>query len=307
MEMIKLNRNKELLTGIKGTVLFNEPLRNHTTLRIGGPADILVIPKDLDDIKYCIAYAQERRMPLYFIGNGSKLLISDKGLQGIVLKIAGTLDSVEVSGERIIAGAGCSLSKLIQIALQYNLAGIEFAAGIPGTLGGAIAMNAGTYLGSISDVIISVAAMDPLNGSLHLLARDDCCFGYRHSIFLKKRLIIIKSEMKMKKGDQKDIREKINELIEKRKKTQPLDMPNAGSIFKNPPGASAGKLIEMAGLKGVKRGGAQISEVHANFIVNLGNAKAEDVIFLIRLAQEKVKEKFNIALEPEILLMGDFE
>ena len=302
-----MNQNKELLERIKGTVLFNEPLRNHTTFNIGGPADILIIPGDLDDIKYSVIYAEERKIPLYVIGNGSKLLVSDKGIRGIVLKIAKTLDNIEILGERIVAGAGCSLSKLVQIALQHSLSGIEFAAGIPGTLGGAIVMNAGTYLGSMSDIISNVTVMDPLNGSLYTLTRDECNFGYRKSIFLEKRLIVLKAEVKMKKRCKKNIKEKVSELIEKRMRTQPLNTPNAGSIFKNPPGVSAGKLIEMVGLKGFRKGDAQISEIHANFIVNLGNAKARDVMFLMRLAQEEVKKRFNVTLEPEIILLGEFE
>jgi len=301
-----MNHNEELLRKIKGKVLFNEHMRNHTTFKIGGPADILMVPKDLADIKFCITYAKERRIPLYVIGNGSKLLVSDNGIRGIVIKIAKTLDCIEVSGERITAGAGCSISELIKIATQHYLSGIEFAAGIPGTLGGAIAMNAGTYLGSMSDIVSKVTVMDLLNGSLHILAKDDCSFGYRKSIFLENGLIILKAELNMKKGNQNEIKEKINRLHKKRKRTQPLEKHNAGSIFKNTANVSAGKLIDAAGLKGFRIGDAQISEKHANFIVNLEKARAWDVLELMKIIQKKVKSKYGTTLIPELKQIGDF-
>lgn len=300
-------KRHDLLMKIKGEVLFNEPMQDHTTFRVGGPADILIVPKELDDIKCSITYAREKGVPLNVIGNGSKILVSDKGIRGIVIKIANTLDDVEVSGERIIAEAGCPLSKLIKIATRNNLSGIEFATGIPGTLGGALATNAGTHVGSISEIVKSVTIMDPANGSLRILTKDDCRFGYRESIFRQKKLIILKVEMKMKRSDQKAIEEKINGLREMRKRTQPTDKHSAGSIFKNPSGISAGKLVDVAGIKGLLKGDAQISQMHGNFIVNLEKAKASDVIFLIELAQEKVKEKTDIELKPEIIFMGDFE
>lgn len=283
-------------------------MRNHTTFSVGGLADILIIPKDLNDIRYSIIYASEAGIPLHFIGNGSKILVSDNGIRGVVVKIAKTLDNVEVSGERLIAGAGCLLSKIIEIATYKNLSGIEFAAGIPGTLGGAITMNAGTYLGSMSDVVNNVTAID-LHHPLRTfrLRADECRFRYRRSIFLKNKIIIIKAEMKMKRSNQKEIKAKINELLNRRKRTQPIDKNSAGCVFKNPPRFSAGKLIDMTGLKGFRKGNAKISETHANFIINLGDATASDIMFLIKLAQKKVKEKYNITLEPEIILMGSFE
>jgi UDP-N-acetylmuramate dehydrogenase len=303
--------NNELcapLDKIKGRILFHEPMRNHTTFSIGGLAEILIIPKDLNDIRYSIIYASEAGIPLHFIGNGSKILVSDNGIRGVVVRIAKTLDNVEVSGNRLIAGAGCLLSKIIKIAACKNLSGIEFAAGIPGTLGGAITMNAGTYLGSMSDVVSNVTVID-LHHPLRtvVLRAHECRFGYRTSTFLKNKIIILKAEMKMKRSNQKEIKAKINELLSRRKRTQPIDKNSAGCVFKNPPRVSAGKLIDMTGLKGFRKGNAKISETHANFIINLGDATASDVMFLIELAQEKVKEKYNITLEPEIILMGSFE
>jgi UDP-N-acetylmuramate dehydrogenase len=300
-------KRRDLLMKIKGEVLFSEPMRDHTTFRVGGPADILIIPKDLDDIKYSITYAKEKGIPLSVIGNGSKLLVSDKGIRGIVIKIASTLDNVGVSGERMIAEAGCPLSELIKIATRNNLSGIEFATGIPGTLGGAIATNAGTHEGSMSAIVKSVTVMDPVNGLLRIFTKDDCRFGYRESVFGQKRLIILKAEMKMKRSAQKEIEKKISELREMRKRTQPTNKCSAGSIFKNPSGISAGKLVDAAGIKGCRKGDAQISHTHGNFIVNLGRAKASDVTFLMKLAQEKVEEKTGVELKPEIVFLGDFE
>jgi UDP-N-acetylmuramate dehydrogenase len=303
----KMRSEMELLKKIKGKVLFDVTMRNHTTFHIGGPADILVVPKDLDDIKYSVTYAKKERIPLHVIGNGSKILVSDKGIRGIVIKIAKTLDDAKVSGELIAAGAGCSLSKLIRIATDNNLSGIEFTAGIPGTLGGAIAMNAGTYLGSMSDITERVTVLNPTDGSQSVLSKDDCHFGYRESAFQKKRLVILEVEMRLKKSDHKEIEEKIIGLLERRKTTQPPEKHSAGCIFKNPSAMPAGKLIDTVGLKGSRKGDAKIPEVHGNFIVNLGKAKAIDVFFLMGLAQEKVKESFGIKLQPEIILMGNFE
>lgn len=302
-----MRHKKELLEKIKGKVLFNEPMRNHTTFHIGGPAGILIVPKDLDDIKNSIAYCKKERLPLHVIGNGSKILVSDKGIPGMVIKIAKTLDDVEVSGERIIAGAGTYLSKLVKIATHNNLSGIEFAAGIPGTLGGAITMNAGTYLGSMSDITERVVVLNPMDGSQSVLSKDGCHFGYRESVFQKKRLVILEIEMRLKKSDHKRIKEKAIGLLERRKRTQPPEKHSAGCIFKNPSATPAGKLIDDIGLKGFRKGDAKIPEVHANFIVNLGKANASDVFFLMRLSQEKVKESFGITLQPEIILMGNFE
>lgn len=301
-----MNREKEILRKIKGRVSFRAPMRNHTTFHIGGPADILVVPKDVDDIKYGITYAKEEEIPVYSIGNGSKILVTDKGIRGMVIKIAKTLDSVEVSGERIVAGAGCPLSRLIKIATRNSLSGIEFATGIPGTLGGAVAMNAGTYLGAMSDIVKSVAVVDTLDNSLCILSKDDCCFGYRKSIFHERKMIITKVELEMKKEHEKKIKQKIEELVERRKRTQPLNERNAGCVFRNPPTISAGKLIETVGLKGFRIGDAEISRIHANFIVNLGKTWAEDVYALMRLAQNKVKAKYGIDLIPELRIIGEW-
>lgn len=302
-----MNETNKLLERIGGKVLFDEPLLNHTSFHIGGPADILVMPQSMDDICLSINCAKEKCSPFYFIGNGSKLLVSDDGIRGIVIKIGHGLDYVKISGERIVSGAGTTISKLIKTATQNNLSGLEFASGIPGTLGGAVSMNAGANLGSISDIIKRVKVLDLEDGSQRVMSRDLCNFGYRESVFQRRRYVILEVEMRLRKSIDKVIREKVLMFLEQRKIAQPPEKYCAGSIFKNPSLLSAGKLIDGVGLKGLRKGGAKISEVHANFIVNMGNAKASDVIFLIRLAQQKVKDAFDIELQPEIICIGNFE
>ena len=211
------NKN-ELLKRINGCVFFDEPMLNHTTFHIGGPADIFVIPQNLDDIKYCILFAKEKSIPLYFVGNGSKLLVSDYGIRGMVIKIGKKMDHIKVSGDRIIAGAGVSISKIIRIAKRHDLSGIEFAFGIPGTLGGAVVMNAGTHLGSISEIVERVIVLNPTDGLQTTLSKDDCCFGYRDSVFQKNRLAILEVELKLRKGVIKAIEESLLKLLEKRER-----------------------------------------------------------------------------------------
>jgi UDP-N-acetylmuramate dehydrogenase len=293
-----------LLGKIKGKILLGEPMRKHTSLLIGGPVDVMIIPKDVEDITYATKYAEEKGLPIYVIGNGSKLLVADHGIHGIIIKIANTLDELAVIEESIIAGAGCFLSKLIRIAIKYNLSGIEFAAGIPGTLGGAITMNAGTYLGSMNDVVEEVTAMDIPSCSIRVLSNEECHFGFRKSLFQETKFIILQAKLRLRKGNPDEIKKRIDELVQKRKRTQPLNVPNAGCIFMNPPGISAGELIDRLGLKGFQVGGAQISKVHANFIVNSGSATASDVLRLIQTTLERVQNIFGIKLEPEIRILG---
>lgn len=290
---------------MKGEVLFNEPMFRHTTFRIGGPADILVIPEDLEDIEHVLNYAKEKKITVTVIGNGSKILVSDGGIRGIVIKMAGTLDHVRFDGKHVNAGSGLMLPKLLTLTLERGLSGLEFSAGIPGTVGGATVMNAGTHIGSMSDIIEAVTIMDMPNCSIRVLSKYHCGFGYRKSVFQKKKIIVLGVLLQLKKNSPENIKEKVNMLIRKRLNTQPLSLPSAGSVFKNPPGFYAGKLIEDAGLKGFRIGDAQISTVHANFIVNLGKAIAKDVVKLIKIIQRRVKEKYGITLIPEILFIGE--
>jgi UDP-N-acetylmuramate dehydrogenase len=290
---------------VKGKLRFKEPMKHHTSLQTGGQADVLFIPEDTNDVSRVIEYANKRNIPLHIVGNGTKLLVSDQGIQGIIIKIANTLDDLNVLGERIIAEAGTPLAKTVAIATKLGLCGLEFAAGIPGTVGGAIVMNAGTYLGSMSDVVSNVTAFDS-SGLLHVLTNKECGFDYRKSVFQQNNMIVLKAELSLRRGKPEEIRRNIDELMKKRKQSQPLDKPNAGCTFRNPDGVSAGKLIADVGLKGVRIGDAQISKVHANFIINLGNAKANDVLTLIKMAQKRVKGKHELQLIPEIRIIGEW-
>jgi UDP-N-acetylmuramate dehydrogenase len=290
---------------VKGKLRFKEPMKYHTSLQTGGPADVFFVPEDAEDVSRVIKYANKRNIPLHIVGNGTKLLVSDRGIRGIVIKIANTIDNLNVLDERIIAEAGTPLAKAFAITTKLGLCGLEFAAGIPGAVGGAIAMNAGTYLGSMSDVVSSVTAIN-LSASLHILTNKECGFDYRKSIFQQGNMIVLKAEISLRKGNLKEIRKKIDELTKKRKLSQPLDKPNAGCTFRDPNGVSAGKLIDDVDLKGARIGDAQISKVHANFIINLGNAKAKDILSLIKIAQERVKAKYGLQLIPEIRIIGEW-
>jgi UDP-N-acetylmuramate dehydrogenase len=293
------------LEKIKGVILINEPMQNHTYLRIGGQADIMVIPRNVEDIVHVIAYAEEKGLHLCVVGDGSKLLVDDSGIRGIVIKIANTFNDVAVVGESVIAGAGCMLSRLLKTSREHALGGLEFATGIPGTVGGAIVMNAGTHIGSMCDVVDKVTVMTISDRSIKELSNEECHFGIRASVFQDSHFIVLQAKLNLKKGNPNEIDEKITALVEKRKKSQPLNLPSAGCIFKNPLGKSTGELVDKLGLKGLVIGHAQISKVHANFIVNVGGAKAQDVLGLMQIMQERVQDTFGIKLEPEIRILGN--
>lgn len=288
--------------GFTGRLSFDEPMCQHTTFGIGGRAKYLLVPKNLGDLKIFVAWSKRLHFPIYVVGNGSKLLVSDSGLEGLVIKMSGTLNSIKIVNETVFVGAGCTLSRLLNIAIKNRLTGLEFLAGIPGTVGGAIVMNAGTNLGSISQSIDKVTVFNMENEKVETLNNRQCHFSYRESIFQKNsNCIIISAELSVMRGDEKLIVSKINDLLEKRKFTQPLDKLTAGSIFKNSEKYSAGALIDSVGLKGFKVGNAKISEKHANFIINLGKASSEDVSTLIKLMHDKVKARYNVDLQPEVI------
>jgi len=280
----------------------NEPLKNHTSFKIGGPADEFCEVSREEDIKELIEYAKEKGIPYTIMGNGSNLLVSDKGVRGLVIKLSKGFDSVEVKGDKIFAKAGILLSKLANFALDNELSGLEFASGIPGTLGGAIYMNAGAYGGEMKDVIKKVTYFS--NGEIK--ESNDLDFGYRHSRFSGTEDIVLSAEIQLKKADPAEIRAKMDDFKERRCSKQPLSMPSAGSTFKRPEGYFAGKLIEDAGLKGKTIGGAQVSEKHSGFVVNTGDATAQDVLDLIKYIQDTVFEKFGVKLETEVKMLGEF-
>jgi UDP-N-acetylmuramate dehydrogenase len=289
----------ELLREITGHVFFDEPMINHTSFRIGGPADFLIIPNNLEDLKHILKFADYKKAGVYVIGNGTNLLVRDCGIRGIVTKIASPFNDITIRGEKIITGAGSQLSNLLKTAIERSLTGLEFVAGIPGTVGGAIAMNASSHFGSVSNVVDRVTAMD-FSGSVHTLSNEECEFGYKKSVFQYENMIILRATIILKKGEKARIQEKVKQIMKRRKKTQPIDKLSAGCIFRNPKGYSAAKLIESAGLRGKKINDAQISTIHSNFIINLGNATARDVLALVDLVQREVAKKFGVFLNPEV-------
>lgn len=298
---------KEKLISVLGeaNVLADEPMRKHTTFKIGGNADFAVFPENEEQLSAVLSLAEEENIPLTIIGNGSNVLVGDKGIRGIVVIISKNMSRVEVDGNRVKAGAGVLLSRLANVIYDNSLTGFEFASGIPGSLGGAIYMNAGAYGEELSAVIEDVTFIDE-NKKIKTIPVCQCDFGYRHSVFEEKGGIVTGCTLCLEKGDKAEIKAKTDDLRERRVSKQPLDKPSAGSTFKRPEGYFAGALIEQSNLKGFRIGGAEISEKHAGFVVNTGNATAKDVMDVITHAQKVVKEKFGVDLEPEVRFLGEF-
>lgn len=286
-------------------VLLDEPMSKHTTFRIGGPADYFVMPSSEEELKQILDICKEEAVPYYIIGNGSNLLVSDHGYRGVIIQIYKEMNEIRVEGDRIYAQAGALLSKIAVEALGAGLAGFEFAHGIPGTLGGACVMNAGAYGGEMKDVLLEVTVIDE-NGDLKKIAKEDLELGYRTSIIAKKGYIVVGAVIGLKEGDKEEIRGLMNELKEKRVSKQPLEFPSAGSTFKRPEGYFAGKLIQDAGLRGFRVGGAMVSEKHCGFVINTGDATAADVNNLMRQVSDIIQEKFGVPMEPEVKKLGEF-
>jgi len=284
----------------------NEPLANHCTYRIGGPARVLFLAADEREIVAGIEIAKEKKFKTMILGGGSNILFSDRGFDGLVLKLANNFIKIAEEKENravVLAGAGAPLAALVKFALDNSLAGMEWAAGIPGTVGGAIRGNAGAFGREIGAAVLRVRALEISGKSVvpAIVGKEDCAFGYRESVFKRnKNLVITAAKFVLEKGNANEIADKIKECAEKKRISQPLDFPSAGSVFKNPEGFFAAKIIEDCGLKGRSAGGAQISEKHANFIVNRGNARADDVLALIAQIKAAAKEKFAVDLKEEI-------
>ena len=279
-------------------------MKNHTSFKIGGPADEFCEAKSAEEVMRLIEYAQKTGIACTVIGNGTNLLVGDKGIRGLVIKIARGFDGVKVNGDEITAQSGILLSRLAAEAYANSLVGLEFASGIPGTLGGGIYMNAGAYGGELKDVIKSVTYLE--NEKIIEKDATELDFGYRSSSFTGTNAVILSAVLKLKKGDKDEIKEKMDDFRQRRTSKQPLNMPSAGSTFKRPEGYFAGKLIEDSGLKGYKIGGAQVSEKHSGFVVNTGNASAADVRALIEHIQKTVKDKFGVEMKTEVKMLGDF-
>lgn len=296
------NKLTKLLS--KNRVLVDEPMRNHISFKVGGPADIIAIPQSIEEIQHTVKFCKNNNIPYFIMGNGSNLIVRDKGMRGVVVKIGDEFKNVIIKGNTVIAQAGVLLSTLSKKIMAESLKGFEFASGIPGTLGGAVTMNAGAYGGEMKNVIKSVKVLDE-NGEMLDLSLEELNLGYRSSIIQTKGYIVLEITMELEKGDYNEILEITKELTKKRTTKQPLHLPSAGSVFKRPEGYYAGKLIQDSGLKGEKVGGAQVSELHSGFIVNYDNATAKNVLDLISLVQKTVKEKFGVDLQTEVRVIGE--
>lgn len=282
----------------------NELMKNHTSFHIGGPADILVLPQDAEEIKRIITCCKDEGVPFFVMGNGTNLLVRDKGIRGVVIKLAQNFNDIQITKNIIKCKAGMAVSAAVRAALENSLSGLEFASGIPGTVGGAVVMNAGAFGGEMADVVKKVNVLD-LEGNIFEMSKDELGYSYRNSVLQKGDKILLDVEMELAPGNRDEIKAKMEDYISRRKQKQPLNLPSAGSAFKRPPGNYAGYLIEKAGLKGYRIGGAMVSDLHAGFIVNIDNATCEDVLKLIKHIQKEVKDKFNIDLEPEIKIQGE--
>lgn len=286
-------------------VLEQEPMARHTTFRIGGPADYFVELGSIEQIRAAIQVCREENLPWFVLGRGSNLLVSDKGYRGVILSIYKDFQKTEIQGETVTVQAGVLLTMLSGKVLDASLTGLEFASGIPGTIGGAVVMNAGAYGGEMKDIVRKVTVLDQ-DGEVRTLTSGEMQFGYRTSLAKKKGYIVLGAELTLKQGEKEKIREEMQTLKAKRIEKQPLEFPSAGSTFKRPEGYFAGKLIMDAGLRGAAVGGAQVSEKHCGFVVNTGNATAADVRELMRQVQGKVQEQFGVHLEPEVRFLGEF-
>lgn len=286
-------------------VLLEEPMKRHTTFRIGGPAEVFVMPGNLEEMQRILEICRTEDLPYFILGNGSNLLVSDKGYQGVVVQLYRNFGQIRVEDRRIHAQAGALLSGIAAAAREASLTGFEFAGGIPGTLGGAVVMNAGAYGGEMKDVLKEVTVLTPEGGVLTLQA-DELHMGYRTSVIKEAGYIVLEAVISLEKGDQEEIRSRMQELAGMRTSKQPLSYPSAGSTFKRPEGYFAGKLIMDSGLRGYQVGGAQVSEKHCGFVINTGNATAKDVTTLMSDVQRIVLEKFGVKLEPEVKFLGEF-
>lgn len=282
----------------------DEPLANHTTWRIGGPADLLIQPKDKESLRTALQILHRHDIPWSVIGRGSNLLVRDRGIRGAVLKVTEGLSHCEFRGEEVCVGAGYSMIRLAMETGKMGLTGMEFAGGIPGTVGGAVYMNAGAHGSDLSRILIDAEILFE-SGDMKVLTNEELNFSYRTSLLQQQKGIVVEARFRLQQGDRKEIAATLAANKERRRQTQPLQMPCAGSVFRNPPGDHAGRLIEAAGLKGYRYGGAQVSEIHANFIVNCGGATAADVLTLIKHIQDTIRDKNGIDMHPEVLVVGE--
>lgn len=285
-------------------VRINEPMKRHTSFKVGGDAAWFAVPETVEELKAVLRACEKADMPWYVIGRGSNLLVSDCGYPGVIISTA-KLDKLEIEGTTVTAGAGVSLSRAASAAYQAGLTGLEFAAGIPGSVGGACVMNAGAYGSEMKHVLKTVTVLTR-DGQVKTLLAEELELGYRTSVIPKEGYLVLEAEMVLTEGVQEEIKAAMDDLASRRKEKQPLEYPSAGSTFKRPEGFFAGKLIEDAGLKGFSVGGAQVSEKHAGFVINKGDAKAADIYNLCKAVEQKIMEQFGVKLEMEVKMLGEF-
>ena len=300
--MNKSLENRLKLIAGDSNVRCDEPMSSHCKFRAGGTAKYYVIPDEYTKVRDVLRLCVEENIPYYVIGNGSNLLVQDDGFDGVIIEIDSALAKIEINGNEIVAKAGAKLSKIAVKALNESLTGFEFAHGIPGNLGGAVTMNAGAYGGEMKDVLKWVKVLDN-NGEMKTLKAEELELGYRTSIIVKEKMIVLEACIELHEGNRDEIEMHMKELMAKRKEKQPLEYPSAGSTFKRPEGYFAGKLIQDAGLKGYRVGGAMVSEKHSGFVINYDNATATDIINLMKDVRKKVYEEFQVTLEPEVKIL----
>ena len=292
------------LTGDEQRVQMDVPMDEHTTFRTGGPADVMAEPSCTEELATMISLLGDRDVPYFILGNGSNVLVKDKGYRGVVINIAKQMSGISITGTTLTAQAGAMLSTASREACEHSLSGLEFASGIPGSVGGAVFMNAGAYGGEMKQILTSVTAVSE-DGVVARYSAAELDLGYRHSIFEMNGAVITEVTMDLRYGDQEKIMDRMKDLAERRRSKQPLNLPSAGSTFKRPPGHFAGQLIDEAHMRGASVGGAQVSPKHAGFIVNNGGATSQDILELITLVQMRVREVSGITLETEVRVIGE--
>ncbi|EDS78616.1 UDP-N-acetylenolpyruvoylglucosamine reductase [Clostridium botulinum C str. Eklund] len=302
VQSIDVNKKLESILD-KEEIKNNILMKNYTSFKVGGPADIFVTPNSYEKVKGVISICKENRIPYFILGNGSNVLVRDGGIRGVVISF-NKLSNIHSEGEKIIADSGALLSMVANTALKNDLTGFEFAHGIPGSVGGAVAMNAGAYNGEISQVIDSATVIDN-NGEIVKLSKEELNLSYRNSIILKSGYIVLNAAFELKKGDHDAIKGRMDDLMRRRREKQPLEYPSAGSTFKRPEGYFAAKLIEDCGLKGTHVGDAEVSIKHSGFLINKGKASAKDILELIEVVKKEVKEKFDVELNTEVRIVGE--
>ena len=286
-------------------ILLEEPMHKHTTFRVGGPAEVFVTVENKEQLEKIIKYLNLVERPYFILGNGSNLLVGDKGYRGVIIRLGGEFNTLKTEGTLLTAGASVLLSAAARAAMENGLTGMEFASGIPGSIGGGVKMNAGAYDGEMRQIVESVQVMYK-DGSILDLDNETMEFGYRNSVIKNRPYVVLQVSLRLQPGNREEILARMNELAARRKEKQPLEFASAGSTFKRPEWYFSGKLIMDSGLRGARIGGAQISEKHCGFVINDGTATAADIAELIQEVSETVKEKFGVTLEPEVILLGDF-